>query len=345
MKKHKKLFDEICSFQNLYLAYLKARKAKRYKFYVLKFDFYLEENLLNLQKDLLSLTYQPKPYRQFTVCDSKKRLIKAPAFSDRIIHHALCNIIDPIFDKSFIFDSYACRKNKGTRKAVKRLEKFIKSSQTHLRENKSNARIYCLKCDISKYFENINHDFLFNFVSKKIKDKKTLWLVRRIIESNPQGVPIGNLTSQLFANIYLNELDKFIKHCLKIKYYLRYMDDFLILENDKQKLNQAKEQIGVFLKEKLKLELNPKKVRIFPIEQGIDFLGYRVFDTYRILRKNTVKRFIKRTKYYQKKSNKGLLSFEKLDHTLQSWLNYARWGNSWRLRRNLEEKLRVKFET
>ncbi|MCX8015814.1 MAG: reverse transcriptase/maturase family protein [Patescibacteria group bacterium] len=335
------MFDKICSFQNLYSAYLKARKAKRYRPYILEFNFNLEENLLNLQKDLLNLTYQPGPYRQFTVCDSKKRLIKAPAFRDRIIHHALCNVIEPIFDRGFIFDSYACRKNKGTHRAVKRLGNFIKSLKTRLGESTTSVETYCLKCDVSKYFENIDHNLLLGFIAKKIKDKRVFWLIKRIIESDSPGIPIGNLTSQLFANIYLNELDQFIKHYLREKYYLRYMDDFLILDINKKRLHQIKRQIQKFLRDKLRLELHPKKANIFPINKGIDFLGYKIFFNYRLLRKNTVKRFIRRLKKHQQQLKNNLIKINDFKKTFYSWLVYAQFGKSWRLIKDLKFKERL----
>lgn len=329
MKTHKQLFEEICSFQNLHLAYLKVRKSKRYRPYVLEFNFNLEANLLNLQRDLLSLTYQPGPYCQFIICDSKKRLIKAPDFRDRIVHHALCNIIEPVFDKVFIYDSYACRRGKGTHRAVKRLGKFIKSLTFSLREREVNAKIYCLQCDVSKYFENINHYLLFDFIAKKIRDKKVLWLIKQIIESDSPGVPIGNLTSQLFANIYLNELDQFVKHCLKVKHYLRYMDDFLILDSNKKKLHQIKEQIQKFLKEKLKLELHPKKANIFPIKQGIDFLGYCLFTHHIELRRSTVQRWKKKFKK---------LPQELRNKAVKDWWGYTKHAKSWNIRNSLKEE-------
>jgi len=205
-------------------------------------------------------------------------------------------------------------------------------------------KIYCLQCDISKYFDSIDHRVLLELLEKKIWDKKVLWLINIIIQSSNKksgkGIPIGNLTSQLFANVYLNELDQFVKHKLRAKYYIRYMDDFLLLDFDKRNLHKIKEEIQEFLGKKLKLELHPKKANVFPVDKGIDFLGYQTFSNYRLLRKSTVKRFIKRTKVYQKRLNKGLMSPEKFNNSLQSWIAYAEHANSWRLRKNLEEKLK-----
>jgi len=234
----------------------------------------------------------------------------------------------------------------------------LKSISDRSGGRKSNKKLYVLKCDVSKYFDSIDHQILFSLLRKKIADQKVLWLVKIILESSNKesgkGIPIGNLTSQLFANVYLNELDQFVKHQLRLKYYLRYMDDFLILDFEKKKLHQIKEKIREFLQNKLKLELHPKKANIFQIDKGIDFLGYQIFVSdptgrrpgggiYRLLRKSTVKRFIKRTETYQKMLNKGLLVEEKFNNSLQSWLAYAEHGNSWRLRKNLSEKLKVKL--
>ncbi len=330
MNRYKNLFEKICSFENLHLAYLKARKCKRYRNNVLQFSYNLERNLLILQSKLLNQSYQHGSYCSFVICDSKKRQIKAPPFPDRVVHHALCNIIEPLFDKSFIYDSFACRKSKGTHKGIKRLEKFLKSLNINLQKKEYSdfSSIYCLKCDISKYFDSIDQKILFGLLKKRISEVRSLQLIKIIIESNNKetgtGIPIGNLTSQLFANIYLNELDQFIKHKLRIKYYIRYMDDFLILNKDKKQLFQIKEKIKQFLENKLKLKLHPKKANIFPLNnKGIDFLGYQIFGTHRLLRKSTVKRFIKKTKPYHR--------FQ----SLRSWTAYARFANSWGLRKKL----------
>jgi len=342
MKRYNNLYEKICSFENLYLAYLKARKCKRYRNEILKFSYNLEENLLKLRKELLSQSYRHGPYRTFIVNDSKKRIIKAAPFRDRVVHHALCNLIEPIFDRGFIYNTYACRKEKGTHRAIKRLEGFLRSISDRGVMLKDT---YCLQCDISKYFANIDHKILTSFIKRKIKDEKALWLIEKIIKSSYEhkifknlfefrlsGIPIGNLTSQLFANIYLNELDQFIKHKLREKHYLRYMDDFVILYADKKHLHELKKLIQEFLQEKLKLKFHPKKANIFPVRQGIDFLGYRIFKEYKLLRKSTIKRYIKRTKSQQVKLNKKLINKKKIKQSTQSWLAYAKLGDSWRLR-------------
>ena len=288
MKTHNNLFNQICSFNNINLAYLKTRRNKRYKKDILKFSFDLEENLLEIQRELENGTYNHSSYKEFIIEDSKKRTIKAPNFKDRVMHHALCNIIEPIFEKTFIFDSYACRKEKGTHRAIKKLKSFLKN----------NEDLYCFKCDISKYFDSINHDILLSLIRKKIKDERIIWLIKEIMNSSFSkekgvGIPIGNLTSQLFANIYLNHFDYFAKNLLKEKLYLRYMDDFLFL-GSKHRLHVVAKKSSHFLFKELKLEFNPKKNNIFPIKKGIDFLGYIVFKDYILLRKSTIKRFLKK---------------------------------------------------
>ncbi|MFH1233668.1 MAG: reverse transcriptase domain-containing protein [Patescibacteria group bacterium] len=338
MKTYKNLFEKFCSFENLHGAYSKARKCKRYRDYVLQFSYNLEENLFLLQEELINQTYHCGQYKEFIINDSKKRLIKAPTFRDRIVHHALCNIIEPIFEKSFIFDSYACRKEKGTHKAVLKLKGFLK--------NEKNT--YCLKCDVRKFFENIDHKILLELIERRIKDDKILRLIKEIVASSfdhkifenlfdfrLSGVPLGNLTSQLFANIYLNELDKFAKHKLRIRYYIRYMDDFIILGDNKEGLGCFKEKVKRFLKECLKLDAHPKKCNILPTRCGIDFLGYIVFKNFRLLRKSSVKRFTKRMKFYRKRVLGGKMPLEKFSQSLNSWLSYAKFGNSWRLREHL----------
>jgi retron-type reverse transcriptase len=332
------MFDEICSFENLHSAYLKARKCKRYKKEILKFGFNAEKNLLKLKKRLETQTYKHGGYREFVVNDSKKRTIKAAPFADRVVHHALCNIIEPIFDKTFIFDSYACRKGKGTHKAIKRVKTFLRSlafaERERERESKNTIRgIYCLQCDISKYFDSINHEILFEILQKKIADKKVLRLIQEIIDSNNfetgKGIPIGNLTSQLFANVYLNELDQFVKRDLKRGYYLRYMDDFLILGTDKRELWQAKDKIAEFLKNGLDLNLHPKKAEVFPARTGIEFLGFRIFAAYAVLRQSTLKRFAKKMK--EKKGDEAAAA-----KAFDSFRAFADKCRSWQTMQNLE---------
>jgi RNA-directed DNA polymerase len=318
MKRHRDIFSQICDFETLYKAYNKARKGKRYKQEILAFGYNLESNLLQLQSELKNKTYKHGAYRKFIVHDAKKREIKAATFKDRVVHKALHDVLEPFFDKSFINDSYACRKGKGVYKAISRLERFLNNPY-----NK-----YCLQCDISRYFKSVDHEKLFSLISRKIKDEDVLWLVKEIISSYSEensyrkGIPIGNLTSQLFANLYLNELDNIVKHQLHERYYVRYMDDFLFLGGSKKELKKTLRATKGFLKDSLKLELHPSKILVFPINKGIDFLGYRVFKDYRLLRKSTVKRFLRREK------KKGIK--HDLEKSWTSFIAYMKHGSSWR---------------
>ena len=343
------LFASIVDFENLHRAYRDARVCKRYRSSILKFGYHLEENLLALRWELAHKIYRHGGYREFVVNDSKKRLIKAAPFRDRVVHHALCNIIEPILEPGFIYDSYACRKGKGTHAAILRLEYFIKSlrSGTRIREKERGrgnapyalpvtcAKVYYLKCDISKFFDNIDGGILSGLLEKKIKDASVLWLLHEIIESNPRGIPIGNLTSQLFANVYLNELDHFVTRELCERYYLRYMDDFLILGTDKKHLRKIKEVITIFLHDHLHLTMHLKKAEIFPIDRGIDFLGYVLRDGKRFLRKSTVKRFVKKRRRYAAMVKRGKITEDFFESAVASWRGYASFARSYKLMERL----------
>lgn len=254
MKEFDNLFNRLTDIENIYLAYKKAIRGKRYKREALKFSFNLEKNLFDIQKDLKNFTYKHGGYKTFFLKDSKKRLIRAPSFKDRVVHHALCNIIEPIFEESFIFDSYACRKKKGSHAAVYKLKSKLKNVNN----------VFYLKCDIYKYFDSVDQNILLEIIKRKIKDDNVIWLIEEILGSQPKGIPIGNLTSQLFANIYLNELDQFAKHKLRLKYYFRYMDDFVVLSKEKLDLHLVKEALDFFLMNHLLLYLPPRKVIIAP---------------------------------------------------------------------------------
>ena len=335
------LFDQIIDFENLHRAYRDARACKRYRTSILKFGCDLEENLVRLRWELARETYRHGGYREFVVHDSKKRLIKAAPFRDRVVHHAVCNVIEPILERGFIYDSYACRRGKGTHVAVKRLEYFIRSLQPRSAEHIEVEpryvlrRIYCLKCDISKFFDSIDGEVLFGILRRKIHDENTLRLLREIIQSNPRGIPIGNLTSQLFANVYLNELDHFVKRVLKERYYLRYMDDFLILGTDKRHLREAKERIRAFLADQLRLSLHPKKAEIAPADKGVDFLGYVLRNGSRRLRKTTVKRFLRRKRHSEVLMRNGQMPVEIYERAIASWRGYAGFADSYRLMKKI----------
>ncbi len=290
MKTYKHLYSQIYDFRNLLKSYYQARKCKSEKNYIIAFEWNLEKNLFEIQEQLKNCNYQFGPYHSFYIIDPKKRLIFAAPFQDRVVHHALYNIIEPIFDKSFIFDSFACRKNKGTHKAVGRLKKFMRAF--------GDDQFYIFKADIRKYFPSIDKEILFSLIQKKIADRKVLYLIKKILESTKEqkGIPIGNLTSQLFANIYLNELDQFVKHKLQVEYYCRYVDDFILLHRNRKQLQEWKEMIKEFLSQSLRLELHTKKQEIFPAKIGVDFLGYHIFRDHILVRQTTVRRFLRRFK-------------------------------------------------
>jgi len=337
MKTHKNLFQQVYSLENLYNSYLKAKKGKSNLTEVVKFDYNLEEELFNLQYELKSQTYKTGKYRHFIILEPKKRKISALPFRDRIVHHAVCSVINPIFEKKFIHDSYACRKQKGTHAGIVKIQSFIK---------KTDNNFYVLKCDVSKYFSSVDHKILKKLIREKIQDEKLLFLIDNIIDSSNEkispnsfgkGIPIGNLTSQLFANIYLNKLDEHIKYELKIKYYIRYMDDFIIIHKSKKHLHHIKEQVKIFFT-RIKLNLHPKKRNIFPIYLGVDFLGYVIFKEYRRVRKSTVKRFLIKIKIKIKLYDTDYISYEKLMESFNSWNAYLSHGNTYNLKRSLREK-------
>jgi len=338
-KTYKNLFERVYEFSNLYDAFLKARKNKRYREDVLCFSSNLESNLTKILKDIKDGTYRPGKYHRFNVYEPKKRRIHSLPFRDRIVQHALNNVIEPVFEKIFIYDSYACRKDKGTHRGVLRLTHFLRSIEERI-GNKGKGRAYCFKGDITSYFPSVNQDILRREIADKIKDRRLLALIDTIIFSHytpnrpGYGLPVGNLTSQLFANVYLNKLDYFVKHELKAHYYIRYVDDFVILDEDKKKLAFFKERITKFLKKELELKLN-RKSSIFPVKQGIDFLGYRIFRTHRLLRKSSIKRMKRRIKLAKENPEK----IPDLRHSIISWLGHCRYANTFNLVRKIMNEI------
>ncbi len=267
------LYPQITSIEHLFQAWNEFKKGKRKKIDVQAFERNLEDNLFILHEQLRTKTYRHGSYHAFNIYDPKFRHIHKATAADRIAHHAIVSIIEPIFDKAFIYDSYSCRLNKGTHRAVRRLFSFVRKVSKNYSEN-----CFCLKLDIKKFFESVDHKILLYCIRKRIHDEDLLRLLENILKSfsKDKGIPIGNLTSQVFANIYLNELDQFIKHELKVKYYIRYADDFVIVADEREHLKNLTRQIDAFLKEKLKLTLHEKKIIIRKYRQGIDFLGYIV---------------------------------------------------------------------
>ncbi len=326
MKSYDKLWDELVSFKNIYLAYKRARESKPTKDKVLRFGLNIEKEIFSIQSDLVNNNYNISKYKEFKVYEPKERIISAPTFRDVVVQHSLINIINQIFEKSFIYNSFACRKKKGTHKGMFRLKKVIQSY---------NCPKYYLKCDIKKYFPSVNKIILKKIIFKKIKDKKTLDLINKIIDSyssdfgNNKGIPIGNLTSQLFANIYLNELDQFVKHKLKINHYFRYVDDFIILCDSKKELHNYECRIKQFLKCKLHLDMPKHKTYINLINNGVDFIGYKIFPQFVKIRKSNIKRFIRRTKNNVYLYNKCKLDENSLESSICSFLGYSKHANAY----------------
>jgi retron-type reverse transcriptase len=355
---------------NLVNAWRESRKDKTKKSYVIKFEQNTRENLLKLREELLNQTYKPQPLKTFTLRDPKTRRISKSAFIDRIVHHALVRIIEPIFDKTFIYDSCANRKGKGNLFALNRFDKFkrkisengdvlinkfqdvqnvVNQSFWSIQKSKENTPRffdksfvfgYCLKADIKHYFQEVNQEVLLKIIKKKITDKRVIWLIEQIIKNHQsekmgEGMPLGNLTSQFFANVYLNELDYFIKHKLKAKYYIRYVDDFVILHNSKEQLEEWKIEIDGFLKQKLKIELHTQKSQVCPLSRGIDFVGFRNFYYFKLLRKRNIRKMFAKIEEYKRDE----ISKEKMLESFHGWDAYAKWAESYKLRREIVGKL------
>lgn len=346
MKTEKNLFNRVASFENLVLAANRAAVGKGMQVNVLQFFQHLEDNLFLLQGELLSKEYRPGGYRSFYIKDPKPRHISAASFRDRVVHHALCAVIEPIFDASLIDDTYANRKAKGTHAAIRRAQSFIRRND------------YMLKCDIKKYFASIDHLILKQMIRQRIADPDVLWLCDSIIDgSNEQefvkdyfpgddlltplerrkGLPLGNLTSQFFANIYLNSLDHYVKEMLRAKHYVRYVDDFIIAANSKPFLHFCRESCEVFL-QRFRLKLHPKKCHILASRRGVPFLGQVVHPTHRLLKKENVRRFTQRLRKKYHLFETGELTREELDAAVAGWTGHAQQADTWKLRQELQNK-------
>ena len=329
------LYAEICSYINLELAFKMARKGKTQKEYVIEFEKNLKENLLQLRAELLFHIYKPEPLKTFILKDPKTRRISKANFRDRVVHHALFNIIEPIFDRRFIYDSYANRKGKGALKAIERFDSFKRKVSKN-----NTSSCFVLKADIKHYFDEVNHEILINIIRKKVNDGGAIWLITRILsnyslEQNGKSMPLGNLTSQFFANVYLNELDQFVKHKLRAKYYIRYVDDFVILEYDKEKLEFYKEQIDEFLKNKLKLQLHKDKSQIHKLGESINFLGFRVFYHHKLLKKSNLRKMNNSIHLLQEGYRNGLVDYDDIYDFIEGWIAYANNGNTYKLRKKI----------
>lgn len=350
MKTLKNVFEQVVDYDNLYRAYLNARLCKRYRYEVLNFSAHLEDNLVKLQKELIDRTYTLGKYREFYIYEPKKRLIMAQPFKDRVVQWAIYQVLNPVFAQGYITDSYACIKERGTHKAVKRLHYWLRQV------GKKPEKYYFLKLDISKYFYRIDHDVLMGILKRKIRDDDMIFLLDKIVNSSEtnfglppgkspgevkrsdrvseKGMPVGNLSSQMFANLYLNELDQYCKRTLGIHFYVRYMDDVIILHQDKDQLHEWKRIIDTFLKEKLQLDLN-EKTCIRPITLGVEFCGYKIWNTHIKLRKSTALKMKRNLKKLQKEYAAGEVTVEEAKQTISSYLGILKHCDSYSLKRTI----------
>lgn len=344
------VYDKICEFDELEKAYRNARKGKRYRYDVLKFADELEENLINLSNHLIWETYEVGPYHPFYVHEPKKRLVMSLQFPDRVVQWDIYDKLYPFFDKMLIYDTYACRRGKGSHKAADRLQYWLRQVE------RKPKKWYYLKLDISKYFYRVDHAVLEDILARRIKDERFMRLLHKIINSEDMrfglpagyapdqcpddmwlfdvGMPIGNLTSQLFANIYLNELDQFCKHVLHTHYYIRYMDDIIILFDDKRQLAAWKGAIAIFLADNLHLDLNDKTA-IRPVSLGIDFVGYHIWATHRKLKTKTARRMIRHVKTMCEMLNDGTMTRAEFDRVAASYGGVLEHCDSYGLRTKL----------
>jgi len=354
------------SFQNLLRAYYQCRKRKRKTINAAKFELNFEGHLLKLEEELKDHTYRPGQSICFIITDPKPREVFAADFRDRIVHHLLVNYLEPRWEKKFIHHSYSCRQNKGAHYAIKDLKRFLKKVSRNFSQP-----AYYLQADISAFFMSLKKDILFNLIKRHTKHPDILWLTKQIIFQDPtenfyqkgnlklfrlipphkslfkvpknQGLPIGNLSSQFFANVYLNELDQFAKHQLKIKYYLRYVDDIVILDQNPKQLKIWERQINQFLKEKLKIHLHPQKSILQSIYQGINFVGFIIKPNYSLVRRRTVGNFKRKLWQFNQMpipENDGIFNeqLEKILAVVNSYYGQFKHANTFNLRKSIYQK-------
>ncbi len=324
MKKIYATYNDIISLENLLLAWKEFLRGKSRKKDVQEFQLNLMDNIFELHNDLKDKKYTHGYYKAFNISDPKPRNIHKALVRDRLLHHSIYRILYPHFDKIFIYDSYSCRLGKGTHRAIKRFKSFAN------KVSKNNTKTcWILKCDIRKFFASIDQEILLKILNESMEDKDISWLLEKVIKSfysteEGKGLPLGNLTSQLLVNIYMNKFDQWIKHKMKVKYYVRYADDFVVLSQSKNYLLELIPKIQNFLEEELKLSLHPNKVFIKTFYSGVDFLGWVHFPKHRVLRTAT-----------KKKMFRNLLLNNRKDSTTQSYLGLLRHGNSYKLERGI----------
>ncbi len=339
------LYSSVIDWSNLLLAYRKAAKGKRGKMSAAGFEHQIADRLLQVQDDLADFSYKPGDYVHFMIHEPKLRKISAAPFRDRVVHHALCNVIEPIFERQFIPDSYANRKGKGSHSAIDRLQYFARNHR------------YVLRVDIVKHFPSIDHSVLFESLSRTIDDKEVLWLLDRIIRSGegiladeyemiyfpgddlfainrPRGLPIGNLTSQFWSNVYMTPLDLFVTHSLDCSAYLRYVDDFALFSDSKRKLYEWKRSIVEFLGS-MRLTIHEPQAQVIPCEQGIPWLGFVVYPTHRRIKSRNVVKFSRRFRDRWSEYCAGKITFAEFDASVKGWVNHVRYADTWGLRKSV----------
>ncbi len=319
------MFNDIISTENLLEAWKEFLKGKRNKKDVQDFHYQLSDNVVALHKELKDKTYKHGGYYAFNISDPKPRNIHKASVRDRLLHHAIYRQFYKFFDNTFIHDSYSCRRFRGTHKAVERFRSFaFKASRNNTKT------LWILKCDVRKFFASIDHNIMLKILKDRIDDQDVLLLVTRVIESFQstgvgKGLPLGNLTSQLLVNVYMDKFDQFVKHSLKAEYYIRYADDFVIMSRDKDWLSEILLLVESFLQKELALKLHPDKISIRTFASGVDFLGWVHFPDHRILRTVTKKRMFNKIK-----------KSRSLDR-LTSYRGLIEYGNTQKIRRQIDE--------
>ena len=336
------MFASITEWDNLWLAYRTAAKGKRSSNSVARFEFQAADRLVELQDELRAKTYRPGPYTHFTIHEPKRRKISAAPFRDRVVHHALCNVIEPLFEQRFIADSYANRVGKGTHKAIDRLQQYSRRYR------------YVLRMDVVQHFPSLDHAILRAAIAEVIHDEDVMWLVDVILDSGagvlageysmvwfpgddllaasrPRGLPIGNLTSQFWSNVYMTGLDRFVRKTLKCPAYLRYVDDFALFSDSKRQLWQWKEEVIDYLAS-LRLTVHETAAQVQPVAAGIPWLGFVVYPNHRLLKRRNAVNFTRRFQHNVDLFAEGRITFAELDAGVQGWINHVRYADTWGLR-------------
>jgi len=336
------MYASIAHWDNLLLAFRRAAKGKRRRVPAAQFEYQVADKLIMLQRELLDKTYTPGAYTHFLIHEPKRRKISAAPFRDRVVHHALCNVIEPLFERHFIQHSYANRIGKGTHRAIDQLQGWSRRYR------------YVLRMDIVRHFPSIDHAILIDIIAQTVRDESALWLIERIVASGagvladeyemvwfadddlfaplrPRGLPIGNLTSQFWSNVYMNPFDWFVQRELGCAACLRYVDDFALFSDSKRQLYAWKGAIIDFLAS-LRLTVHETKAQVIPVGVGIPWLGFVVYPTHRRLKARNVVHFTRRFRASIAAYRAGAISFAELDARVQGWINHVRYADTWGLR-------------